>query len=163
MNTIACEHNADRTKCPCQDVFECNYCGGLRHADEFTPDITMTMSCCFDCRADQEERRLQDLKTYVVCVWRVHRYYGGPEEGGWWYDQGSLVEKMEFNNPAAARKAGDALEIEYPPTKNRYSVTMNASDYVIMTHERGGWGHDDDFDYRGEKYDYFPLERPRYE
>ena len=27
-----------------------------------------------------------------INVYRVNRDYGGPEEGGWWYDTGEFVE-----------------------------------------------------------------------
>jgi hypothetical protein len=28
---------------------------------------------------------------YIIAVYDVDRRYGGPEEGGWWYDAGTLV------------------------------------------------------------------------
>ena len=28
---------------------------------------------------------------YVVAFYAVDRAYGGPEEGGWWFDTGELV------------------------------------------------------------------------
>ena len=31
------------------------------------------------------------LTTYTVAVYLQDRSYGGPEEGGWWYDTGELV------------------------------------------------------------------------
>jgi len=37
-----------------------------------------------------------------VSVYEVQRAYGGPEEGGWWYDVYSLVDTV----PVATRKAG---------------------------------------------------------
>lgn len=30
------------------------------------------------------------MDLYVVAVYEVHRVYGGPEEGGWWYTEGVL-------------------------------------------------------------------------
>jgi len=29
--------------------------------------------------------------TWIVAVYETELAYGGPEEGGWWYDMGSLV------------------------------------------------------------------------
>ncbi len=31
------------------------------------------------------------MKTYIIAVYDCQQRYGGPEEGGWWYDSGSLV------------------------------------------------------------------------
>lgn len=32
--------------------------------------------------------------SYVVAVYEMDRAYGGPEEGGWWYDAGELVRVL---------------------------------------------------------------------
>lgn len=31
------------------------------------------------------------MTTYVLAFYDIDRAYGGPEEGGWWYDTGQLV------------------------------------------------------------------------
>ncbi|CAG0982501.1 hypothetical protein RHIZO_01814 [Rhizobiaceae bacterium] len=31
------------------------------------------------------------MTTYVLAFYEIDRAYGGPEEGGWWYDTGRLV------------------------------------------------------------------------
>lgn len=31
-----------------------------------------------------------------ISVYRVTRHYGGPEEGGWWYDWYELLETLPF-------------------------------------------------------------------
>ena len=42
--------------------------------------------------------------TYRVGIYDVDRAYGGPEEGGWWYDTGTLERdlKVSFTNSALA-------------------------------------------------------------
>ncbi len=44
---------------------------------------------------------------YVVAFYAVDRAYGGPEEGGWWYDAGELVRihQVCLTEAAAARLA----------------------------------------------------------
>jgi len=32
--------------------------------------------------------------TYVIAVYEINRAYGGPEEGGWYYDTGKLVRVL---------------------------------------------------------------------
>lgn len=82
-----------------------------------------------------------------VNVYSVSRCYGGPEEGGWWYDAGECIERMEV----AADKAGDvaeALRRQYPRTGRRYSVLGGDDFDVKIEHEPGT---------------YFPQYQPRYE
>jgi hypothetical protein len=31
-------------------------------------------------------------QNYIVAIYKCNRAYGGPEEGGWWYDMGELVK-----------------------------------------------------------------------
>ena len=31
------------------------------------------------------------MSSHVVAVYEINRQYGGPEEGGWWYDAGELA------------------------------------------------------------------------
>jgi len=32
---------------------------------------------------------------WSVAVYELYRYYGGPEEGGWWYDCGQLMRTVK--------------------------------------------------------------------
>lgn len=53
--------------------------------------------------------------TYVLAIYEIDRAYGGPEEGGWWYDTGELVRviattRSEARAHAAARRANSLIE-----------------------------------------------------
>lgn len=39
---------------------------------------------------DEPEAEPASPTFYTVCIFLVDRTYGGPEEGGWWYDYGIL-------------------------------------------------------------------------
>lgn len=41
--------------------------------------------------AEEIEVREGFRKHYAVAVYAISRVYGGPEEGGWWYDDGPLM------------------------------------------------------------------------
>lgn len=45
---------------------------------------------------DFEENSERRLPIYFVGVYLTDRVYGGPEEGGWWYDCGELVTEPSF-------------------------------------------------------------------
>jgi len=46
------------------------------------------------------------MKYEYITVYSVYQAYGGPEEGGWYYDIGSVVKVM----PVPKSKAGTLLE-----------------------------------------------------
>ena len=49
---------------------------------------------CVECGAEQpegEDAFRENPKVRFVNAYRVRRCYGGPEEGGWWYDAGELL------------------------------------------------------------------------
>jgi len=49
-------------------------------------------------------------KPVYVSVYEVSRNYGGPEEGGWWYDAYSLEDSKEFLNKVEAKEYAEELK-----------------------------------------------------
>jgi hypothetical protein len=45
-------------------------------------------------------------REWVVALYETNRAYGGPEEGGWWYDVGKILDR------ARARRFGPDQEQE---------------------------------------------------
>lgn len=47
------------------------------------------------CYSDGEHEEIRDedagVRSWVVAYYRSYQSYGGPEEGGWWYDEGDLI------------------------------------------------------------------------
>jgi len=67
-----------------------------------------------------------------VNVYSVSRHYGGPEEGGWWFDAGKVVASHPSWSLDQARVLQDALRESYPPSQGagRYSV-FGGEDIVV--------------------------------
>lgn len=91
------------------------------------------------------------MRPFIVSVYMVDRGYGGPEEGGWWYDRGELVRLVRiFNNEesayAYARKLNDRLD----STLNRGRRVLSEGRYAAKVHE-------------GIPPKYYPEARPYYE
>ena len=91
------------------------------------------------------------MTVKYVNAYEVGRCYGGPEEGGWWYDAGnplaSIPCRTEEEIEAAKKLLHDIFDEEY--NKNgRYSV-IGTDDLVVYV--------EDDFAAP------FPAERPHYE
>ena len=92
--------------------------------------------------------------TYHLNLYEVGMAYGGPEEGGWWYDFGLFAECLgTYPTPQAAEEARDELadhldelrEGRFEPSDSR--SWNNWPVLYIETHP-------------GER---FPKERPRYQ
>jgi hypothetical protein len=73
-----------------------------------------------------------------VNVYERGQAYGGPEEGGWWYDTFDPVEvddqqqdQQPVSNMDAARRLQRELEKEYPYTGKSSSV-LGGEDYAVM-------------------------------
>lgn len=73
---------------------------------------------------------------YYVNTYEVDRGYGGPEEGGWWYDLGKPVASVPFETLREAEAWQDTMEERFPHTGTSSSVIYSGGDY--RTHiERG--------------------------
>jgi len=67
------------------------------------------------CEAHAAEYSASPERTIFVNVYLIDRAYGGPEEGGWWYDCGQIIAVYPCDTKEAASKLKDWLE------KGRYS------------------------------------------
>ena len=106
------------------------------------------------------ESILLSAKVYVN-VYSVGRAYGGPEEGGWWFDTGHVVSSTPFAGRDAymdAVRHADSLRESHAENGmrredrnggiGRFSV-MGGDDLVVVVE-----------DHQGENY---PAEWPHYE
>jgi hypothetical protein len=106
-------------------------------------------------------------KTFTVAVYDEALAYGGPQEGGWWYDVGSLVRVMRvFKSEAKAiaytyrlntklqssLKSWDHERPGFGPNAGRYRKSDSISDgeYVALNFE-------------GTAPTHYPEARPMYE
>ena len=92
---------------------------------------------------------------YVVALYEIDRCYGGPEEGGWWYDTGTLerIVVIRHSEEAAFQMARCANSLLTHIERGRRDVASMAY---------GGGRH------RAEVFEdaaprFFPEERPHYE
>lgn len=88
------------------------------------------------------------MPRYWVTVYAVGRKYGGPEEGGWWYDTGRVVLTRPCATLAEAEDLAAHYEGVYPYTGRRSSV-LGGKDWDVWVGEQPGAD--------------YPVKRPRYE
>ena len=75
-----------------------------------------------DCQYCDGEPEVAKPPFYTVAIYLTDRAYGGPEEGGWWYDCGERVD--------------DPAETECVPAIFRASEIDKAEECCRITNER---------------------------
>jgi hypothetical protein len=92
---------------------------------------------------------------YVLGFYEVDREYGGPEEGGWWYDSGRLIRvlRVEKNAERAHRLAFRATRLLRHLQRGRRQVSSVLYD----------GGRVECRAFRGTAPAWYPEERPHYE
>lgn len=73
---------------------------------------------------DSRKRALKEgrVRPFYLVVEGISRHYGGPEEGGWWYDWREVLEVRRAFTLSEGLRQMRQLREEYPqPRYNRYS------------------------------------------
>lgn len=72
----------------------------------------------------------EKLQRFFVAVSHITRHYGGPEEGGWWYDWRSVEDVRKVYGSEGVISVLEKLGEEYPRSRyGRGSVLGNDGDY----------------------------------
>lgn len=101
---------------------------------------------------------MAERQTYIVSVYLVDQAWGGPEEGGWWYQVGELVRTLRvMRNEEAAyafcRRLNHRLRSRaFGPNKGRRSISsvLSEGEYCAEVYENAAPAS-------------YPDRRPRYE
>jgi hypothetical protein len=90
-----------------------------------------------------------------INAYSVTRHYGGPEEGGWWYDAGMPIASTEMPDDAtdeqiADEKARLAAQLGWKSKRDRHSAVPDpGEDFEIYVQDHPA--------------DEYPQGRPQYE
>lgn len=119
--------------------------------------------CYWDRLARREFEANLYKPRFIVTVWECDREMGGPEEGGWSYETGTLVCKVEVSDADAASYIQTGFEIEYPYTGKRGYYSKREPDFSVRIIDR--WEPEvwhDMLDERLEPVSYYPIDIPYY-
>lgn len=95
-------------------------------------------------------KQKQKTEVWYVNVYELDRHYGGPEEGGWWYDSGTLITSIPLPSKHHAEEHAALLrETDYRSTGNVSSVIYRGGAYSVEVSNEPGAD--------------FPTKRPFYE
>ena len=96
-------------------TYRCPECENWGRANIWTDDPYIGL-CCGECGVEVKHYKDEKATWWSVGVYETDRAYGGPEEGGWWYDCGNMVDHFRvrgFDNIEEARKYQQELRDEY--------------------------------------------------
>ncbi len=132
----------------------CTVCGAKSVAVDFYDEYD-SVTQCPKCHAYNcvEDTTTEPAKQWTVALYETGRAYGGPEEGGWWYDYGTLTEQEKMRTftsfdeaVAYQEKLWEEVDAHSLLPENRYA------DYRLTV-----WGYTDT-----EAYTHYPKTRPYY-
>jgi len=85
------------------------------------------------------ETLINKIAPYRATAYEVNNAYGGPEEGGWYYSEGTPVAHSRPHLTAGgARKSAERMSEEFPKTGSRGSVrNMSSSDMYDADRDSG--------------------------
>ena len=93
--------------------------------------------------------------THIVAIYAIDRAYGGPEEGGWWYDTGTLERIVAIRHSEEG-----AFELARRADRLLSHIERDRRDIGSMAY--GGERHAAEvFETTAPRF--FPEERPHYE
>ena len=130
--------------------FDPDRCVHGRYACTSDPHDSDTCRLCL--RAYRKGRLARgQVDPFYIVAYSVAHLYGGPEEGGWWYDALTIEEVRKAYTFRSALHMTRELREAYPPPRfGRFSAAGGEDQYIKLC-----YGIDD-----------FPPEsvgRPRYE
>lgn len=123
------------------------------HDDGEVDMITFSRDHEVEIRTPWVSEEILDPITLSPCRWFVNVYevdraYGGPEEGGWWYDVGSVIRVIPCSSYDIAVDVRERASELFPNTGRRSSV-LGGEDYSVCIEETPGKD--------------YPESRPHYE
>lgn len=133
--------------------YECPSCGRENDLDSFCYGPYENTYHCGECGDEVNLVRERPAKWFSVVIYEVDRAYGGPEEGGWYYDCGSRINETVRTFPNTPEGIYEA---------NRYLDSLHALRFPTR---RGRW---DEPRYSSRTYSEelpaacFPKHRPVY-
>ena len=75
-----------------------------------------------------------------VNVYLIDKAYGGPEEGGWWYEFGEIINVYPVSNERTAKRLKSRLENGTYSNEERVSIdsVLSEGEYsVVIEHSPG--------------------------
>lgn len=113
----------------------------IHHASDYGFSIEGQLPTATDDTTQDEGFKVKYLGPFVN-VYLIDRAYGGPEEGGWWYDTGQAIRSEQYSSQEEAEEARDA-EKAWCNEENRHrrsdiGSVLSEGKYVVYIEDDPG-------------------------
>lgn len=114
-------------------LYQCPTCEAIGDAKRWIDDPYQGL-CCGDCGENVKYSGERQSDYVSVAVYQCSRAYGGPEEGGWYYSEGHLIEETLR---CFAAEDFPQIEVYRETLQRRYPDDTHNLDsfYRIRTHD----------------------------
>lgn len=111
-------------------IYRCAECECVGPAEHFVYDPYESLYVCGECGEHVNHEGDRRAEWVSVALYTVSRDYGGPEEGGWWYDTFELIEStvrcFEFGDIPSAESYAERLHNTPKVHGERLAVIVTA-------------------------------------
>jgi len=121
-------------------LYSCPDCGRISVASGFITDPYSGDLHCGECDEVVEFHSSRKPEWFSVAIYEVSREYGGPEEGGWYYDAGTRVDETVRTFPHTpegiedAEKYLDSLHaLRFSDRRDRWDSSVYTSRVYLET------------------------------
>jgi len=88
---------------------------------------------CIRAQMRRDARAKGRVQPILIVVLGITRPYGGPEEGGWWWDRREILEVRKAWSFRTAREAIRELRDDYPKPRYPRGSVLGGQDIFILT------------------------------
>ncbi len=104
-----------------------------------------------DCARNRRRASRNPGDPFWVVATGISRHYGGPEEGGWWYDHTRVLSDVQVTSVREGLAVARAMREEYPTCPRGRFSAIGGEDVYIQCH------------YDETEFQYDDEEKPSYE
>lgn len=79
-----------------------------------------------------------NLLRWFINAYEIDRCYGGPEEGGWWFDAGEIRRSIPCKSFEEAEANVDRVRRAFKSSGKSSSVIYDGGDYSVRIEEQPG-------------------------
>lgn len=89
-----------------------------------------------ECVRCHRQKRFEKVKNdnpqpFYIVVYEIERHYGGPQEGGWYYDTQIVIDCKKLWSISQTLKQMRELREEYPQPKYKRTSVLGSYDIFI--------------------------------
>lgn len=140
--------------------YHCRHCDESWCTEVTVADVPDECPNCSEYAQPHNSHATRFRGKYAIAIYERDQAYGGPEEGGWWYDCGNLERIVAVTrNPDKAERMARRMNQRFNHLDRKRHVSVSSTaysggSYTVHIHE---------IDHRHTVPTHYPAQTPHYE